>query len=97
MRVQVSSARRAAKRWNKRDQICFQHDKCVCPFIILYHFYHYKSVNTATLLHELGHVMNYLAAGFGSQNSFAGDRYSDAASRSNTTLVEDNCVKNLKF
>ena len=95
MRVQVTSARRAAKRWNKRDQICFQHDKCVCPFIIL--LYHYKSKNTATLLHELGHVMNFLAAGFGSQNSFAGDLVSDAASRNNAKLVEDNCVTNLKF
>ena len=57
----------------------------------------YAGENTATLLHELGHAMNILAAGFGSQNSFAGDSFSDSASVRNTTLVRNNCTRGLTF
>ena len=44
----------------------------------------YLSENTVALLHELGHAISYLAAGFGSQNSFASDGFSNAASQQNT-------------
>ena len=56
----------------------------------------YNSENTKTLLHELGHAMNKLSAGFGSRQ-FAGDAFSDRASQANTKAVQDNCIKHLNF
>jgi hypothetical protein len=47
-----------------------------------------------TLLHELGHAISDLAAGFGSQNSFLGDSRSDANSAKNSALVAANCFPN---
>jgi hypothetical protein len=56
------------------------------------------SYDTTALLHELGQVINDLAAGFGSQNSFKGDAWPfDSRSVDNTHMVEDNCTRNLVF
>jgi hypothetical protein len=44
-----------------------------------------------TLLHELGHASNLLAAGFGSQNSFASDGLSNQASQANSDNVFMKC------
>jgi hypothetical protein len=51
------------------------------------------SEDTIVLLHELGHAINYLAAGLGSQNSFASDGFSwqSAASAQNTKNVTNDC------
>lgn len=54
---------------------------------------HFTDENAKVLLYGLGHVMNALAAGFGSQNSFKDDRFSYENSIYNTHLVEDHCVK----
>ncbi len=54
--------------------------------------------NTTTLLHELGHVMNKLTAGFGSSNAFEEyDGISPGASARNTQLVQDSCIRKLQF
>jgi hypothetical protein len=54
-----------------------------------------SGINTdvVTLLHEIGHAINLLAAGVGAQNSFAGDAYSDDASRKNNDMVWSNRVR----
>jgi hypothetical protein len=54
--------------------------------------------NTTALLHELGHAINDLAAGFGSQNSFKSDGWPfNSASANNTQLVQDNCTRKIVF
>lgn len=53
--------------------------------------------NTTALLHELGHAMNDLAASWGAANSFRSDSISDQASRNNTALVQDKCIKGMQF
>jgi RHS repeat-associated protein len=52
-----------------------------------------NNLNVATLLHEIGHAINFLAAGIGSQNSFAGDAFSDEASKTNDAQVRSKCIK----
>ncbi len=57
----------------------------------------YVSSNTTSLLHELGHALNKLSAGVGSQNSFLEfDAFGDR-SYTNTKLVEDKCTRNLRY
>jgi RHS repeat-associated protein len=57
----------------------------------------YLQANVTVLLHELGHVMNKLAEGILSINSFADDSGSDDKSTANTRLVEDNCIRKMTF
>jgi len=53
------------------------------------------SENTVSLIPELGHAISYLAAGFGSQNSFAFDGLSNAASNQNTQNARTKCFKSV--
>ena len=58
----------------------------------------YVGEDTVSLLHELGHVMNFLGAGVGSKNSFYQyDQFSNAWNSDNTQLVHDKCTSHLKF
>lgn len=58
----------------------------------------FVSENTTALLHELGHILNKLSSGFGSQNSFKeGDAFFDSRSVYNTNLVQDHCTRKLQF
>ena len=54
--------------------------------------------NTMTLLHELGHAINRLAAGFGSQNQIQElDALIPSRSFDNQKLVHDKCTSKLKL
>ncbi len=50
------------------------------------------NVDVSTLLHELGHAISFLAAGFGAQDSFKNDTFSDDASADNTRNVKSKCI-----